>query len=237
MDHGFRTLSLSDGEPKPSLPLPESAQETLALDGLYNRKTEDCTDVSVILQAMRKLREAIVATGRTDDFAQNVYLFIIRASILLRHMESYHPALLHLVNKIHIKCPLSKTTLQEMLCYHILDLACRQRDLNAAYRIRSKHGLRDSKVDGLLNAIVHGEWLAFWNTHSLMDRYQRCLTEPAYAKMRRHTLDCVGKSYLSIERSYLEKATNGAWDELKRDYPTTWQIEGELVTIRQIKRK
>ena len=48
-------------------------------------------ELSVVLQAMRKIREGLVASARVDDFARRVYVFIVRATILTKHMESYHP--------------------------------------------------------------------------------------------------------------------------------------------------
>ncbi|KAL9127827.1 MAG: hypothetical protein Q9217_003367 [Psora testacea] len=237
LDRSFEALSLSgEGIKQPNVGH-GSAQESSALDRLYRRNAGGFKDVSVIVQAMRKLREAIVATGRTDAFAQNVYVFIIRATILVRHIESYHPALLHLLNIIHPRTRLSEITLHEMLGYHILDRACRQQNLNAAYRVRYIYGIRDSKIDDLIRSIVHGSWFAFWKTDGLMDRYQRCLSQAAHDKMRHHTLGCLAKSYLSIERKSIEEATHKAWDELKREYCIQWQAEGELVTIKQARRK
>ena len=45
-------------------------------------------DLSVLIMAMRKLREGIVATKRVDDFSIQAYIFCIRLSILVKHMES-----------------------------------------------------------------------------------------------------------------------------------------------------
>ena len=80
-------------------------------------------DLSVLIMAMRKLREGIVATKRVDDFSIQAYIFCIRLSILVKHMESYHPAILHLLKKMHTVQPLTNTELQEFVGYLVLDLA------------------------------------------------------------------------------------------------------------------
>ena len=233
LDGSFEALSLHEE----AVPTHKSSQERLALDSLHHRTAEESKDVSVIVQAMRKLREAIVASHRTDAFAQSVYIFIIRATILVGHMESYHPALLHLLNRIHTKTPLSANILQEMLGYHILDLACRQQDLNTAYRVRYSHTVHDLKIDGLLHATTHGNWFAFRKVEGSMDRYQRCLVQAIQIRMRKHALDCMGRSYLSVERNYIEEATHMPWDELRKGHRVSWPVEDSIVIIRQVKRK
>jgi hypothetical protein len=92
--------------------------------------------LSTITMAMRKLREGIVASNRVDSFSIQAYIFCIRLSILVKHMESYHPAILHLLKRMHTVLPLSKADLQEFVGYLVLDLACRQNDLAAAYAMR-----------------------------------------------------------------------------------------------------
>ncbi|KAL9101383.1 MAG: hypothetical protein Q9163_003341 [Psora crenata] len=237
LDGAIGALSVRGDDPEQPTVVDRRVKEALALDRLNGGDSEISRDVSIVIQAMRKLREAIVATCRIDVFAQEAYAFIIRATILLKHVESYHPALLHLLNRIQPRRHLSENTLKEMLGYHILDLACRQQDLNAAYRVRFTYGLHDTRIDDLLNAIVHGNWLTFWKIDGLVDRYQECLIQAAHYNMRRHTLQCFGKSYLSIERGCIEKATHAAWDELQKSHGVSWQTDGQMVTIRQISRK
>src|SRR5439155_7885722 len=77
-------------------------------------------ELSTTLLAMRKLREGIVASQRIDDFAVRAYVYCIRVAILVKHMESYHPALRHLLRNIHPVHPLSGLELQEFVGYLIL---------------------------------------------------------------------------------------------------------------------
>lgn len=191
----------------------------------------------IIIQAMRKLREAIVATGRTDGFALQVYVFVIRVTILTKHMESYHPALLHLLGKIRSVTPLPESELHEVVGYYILDLACRQSDLGAAYQVRYKHGYRDAKVEAVLKALVHGNWCAYWKTEETMDLHQRQLMDYGKDRMSSHALKCLGQSYLSLGKSDVERNVRQTWADITRDGNRSWQLEGDVVVIRRIKRK
>ena len=122
-------------------------------------------ELSIIMFAMRKIREAIVATSRTDAFALRAYLFIIRATILVKSMEAYHPALHHLLHNIHPVSHLSAPEQHEFVGYSILDAACRQKDIALAYELRNKYHHRNARVDMVLHALVHencseaGRWL------------------------------------------------------------------------------
>jgi hypothetical protein len=59
------------------------------------------TDLSQILSALRKLREAIVASQRRDAFATQAYLFAARLGVLAATPEAYYPSLLYLVRVLH----------------------------------------------------------------------------------------------------------------------------------------
>ena len=63
-----------------------------------------------VLSALRKLREGIVASKRMDEFAVQAYLFCIRLSVLVKHPESYHPAILHLLHHVTTVPPPAAST-------------------------------------------------------------------------------------------------------------------------------
>ncbi len=191
----------------------------------------------MILMAMRKVREAIVASARKDIFARRAYAFIIRTTILTRHMESYHPALLHLLRYIHPVTPLTASEHDEFVGYYVLDLACRQNDLATAYTVRCHYNYKSVRVGAVLKALVHGNWYAFWKVRPLMSSHQQRLLEYGEEGMRRRALDCLGTSYLKIDKDFLERSARRPWEELKEKSNVNWQLEADLVTIRQIKRK
>jgi hypothetical protein len=191
--------------------------------------------LSTITMAMRKLREGIVASNRVDDFSIQAYIFCIRLSILVKHMESYHPAILHLLKRMHTVLPLSKADLQEFVGYLILDLACRQNDLAEAYMVRQKYRLRDAKVDAILQALAHDNYFMFWRIRRSVDGHKAKLMEFAEEGMRKQALKCLGRSYLSIDLPSLEEYTNSSWSSLTKAHGVGWQLEGTKVVIRKPK--
>lgn len=239
MDHALKTLTLTQNNGTvTSTTVTPSAREQSALDIMYKHSRENSKNVASIVQAMRKLREAIVATSRTDEFAQGVYVFIIRATILMGHMESYHPALLHLLRQIHCNTPLPESVLHEMLGYHVLDLACRMPDTkNEAYRVRSASGFDNPRIDRVLKAIANGNWIAFWEARKSMSVYEQCLLEDASKKMRMYIIQCLSKTYLTIPKEYAEHAIQKSWTALKTENAVNWALEGDTIIIKERKRK
>ncbi|KAH0369306.1 hypothetical protein KCU65_g3425, partial [Aureobasidium melanogenum] len=188
-------------------------------------------EMSMILMAMRKLREALVSCHRVDAFAQRVYTFQIRAAILCRHLETYHPALQYLLYKIHPRTPLSRPELQEFASYLVLDLACRQGEFVDAYRLRRGYGIRDRKVDAVLKALVHDDWVLFWRTRRAVDGYQRCLMSWAEDGMRLHALKCLGRSYMMVDKAFAERSAERSWDELVERDKVGWILRDDGVVV------
>ncbi|KAL8829304.1 MAG: hypothetical protein Q9170_006225 [Blastenia crenularia] len=194
-------------------------------------------ELAMILMAMRKLREAIVASSRTDIFAKDVYLFIIRNTIILGHPESYHPALLYSFRHVVPFISLTREEKEELLGYHILDLACRQHDLIGAFRIRNLYEYRGGKIGMVLTALVHGNWVLFWKVKSDCNVYERRLMGWADERMVGYAVRCLGKSYLSIPRVYVEQCTGMQWEDLKKSKGMLWILDGETLVMKQVKRK
>ena len=184
--------------------------------------------------ALRKLREGIVASKRADDFSTQAYLFCIRLAVLVKNAESYHPAILHLLRSIHSKHPLTSFELREVTAYLVLDAACRRGDLDEAFQLRNRHKLRDSKVDAILRALAHDNYVAFRRLKHSVDGHRAKLMEFSEAEMKRHTLKCFGRTYLSVDVEFLEKSTESSWSELVTD-GVGWQLEGRRVIIRSMK--
>jgi hypothetical protein len=187
--------------------------------------------------AMRKLREAIVASSRVDDFAQKAYMFIIRTTILLRHWESYHAAILYLIRRIHPATPLNPVEFHEFVSYHILELACRQKLYHEAYAARSEYSFTDRKVDRILYAIVHDDWVVYWRVKAKVDGHVRALLSWSEDQMRELALRCLARSYFTAEKGFVERATNMEWAVLVKEKAVGWELEGERVTIRRPKTK
>jgi hypothetical protein len=150
-------------------------------------------------------------------------------------MESYHPAILHLLKRMHPVQPLSNTELQEFVGYLVLDLACRQNDLAEAYVVRQKYNLHDAKVDVVLQALAHDNYFLFWRVRRSVDGHKAKLMEFAEDAMKRQALKCLGRSYLSIDLPSLEQYTNSSWSSLTKAHGVGWQLDGTEVIIRKPK--
>ncbi|OAA39134.1 hypothetical protein NOR_06394 [Metarhizium rileyi] len=222
------------GDPTPVSRLPHSSVEASRLfpaDDLIS----SANGLADILAALRKLREGIVASKRADDFAAQVYLFCIRLSVLAKQPESYHAAISHLLHVIHVKHRLTPLEVQEVVGYLVLDTACRRRQLAEAISIRHQFRLHDEKVNAVLRAIIHDNYVLFRRIQRNVDGHKARLMEWAEKDVRMHTLKCLGRTYLSADLQFLEKITESTWEDLTRYDGVGWQLEGERVTIRKVK--
>jgi hypothetical protein len=205
-------------------------------------------ELSVILLALRKLREALLATSSSalsPVFSQRVHVFCIRLAILAFHPLSYHPPLKHLLFVLHSsQYPLPGPELSEMTTYLTLDLACRQHDMARAFSMRSHsrlYGHYESRnVDEILGAVATGNWIAFWSVRRKVDGYVRALMQWAIPTLRRNTLKALGRAYLNCDVEWiLESSTGGemGWEELVEKENIGWILDGGKVIIRKPKAK
>jgi len=223
-------MDTSQGNARIERPQTAPSASDMSIDASLGQK-----DLATLMMAMRKLREGIVASHRVDDFSIQAYIFCIRLSILVKHMESYHPAILHLLRKMHPVQALTSMELQEFVGYLVLDLACRQNNLAEAFAVRHQYRLHDPKVDAVLRSLAHDNYFLFWRVKQSVDGHKAKLMEFAQDDMKRQTLKCLGRGYLSIDKPSLEQYTNTSWASLTKDYGVGWQLEGNNVIIRKPK--
>ncbi|KAI5462909.1 hypothetical protein BGZ63DRAFT_353740 [Mariannaea sp. PMI_226] len=233
----FSLLEVTDDDASSSTPSPspssKSANEPSAATLQNPDNTKAITDV---MMALRKLREGIVASKRTDDFSIQAYIFSIRLAVLIKQPESYHPAILHLLRYIAFFHPLTSIEIQEIVGYLILDTACRRKELAEAYNIRYKYQTKDTKLDLVLHAITHDNYILFQRVKDDVDRHRAKLMEWADDDIRLHALKCFGRSYLGVDLAFLEMATGTKWKDLKEKDGVGWELEeGDRVTIRKIR--
>jgi hypothetical protein len=194
-------------------------------------------ELPAILQALRKLREAITATGRKDQFVQRAYTFNVHTAILCEDWESYSPALLSLLNVIHPARPLSSTELHEYVGYYILDLACRQGDILGAHSARLLYKYKDRRVELVLKALVADNWVMFWKMKKAVDGYQRRIMKYAEQGTRVHALKCLGRGYMQADRRYVERCADRKWEDLVKDGVGWELVENDKVIIKKPKAK
>ncbi|KAH0542685.1 hypothetical protein FGG08_002918 [Glutinoglossum americanum] len=193
--------------------------------------------LSILILAMRKLREGLTASSRLDPFTTRFYIFCIRTTILLKHTASYHPALLHLLRHLHPHDPLPPAELHEFIGYHLLDLACRQNDLPQAFATRNHYRYADRRVDAVLRALAHDNYHLFWRVRGEVDGYQAGLMGWAEEEMKVLALKCLGRAYVCVEGGFLGRVTGGEeWEALKGKYGVGWELRGDgMVVIRKPK--
>ncbi|KAI9792790.1 MAG: hypothetical protein M1816_001522 [Peltula sp. TS41687] len=189
-----------------------------------------------LLMAMRKLREGMVASNRADGFAVQAYSFCIRRAILAKHMESYHPALLHLLERLHPKVSSSIVAQEERLefvGYLILDLACRQADYAGAFATRNLYRLAESRINAVLQAMVHGQYHLFWKARRTANIYQVKLMEYVDERMRSLTIRCLERAYFTVDAGFLNDVTGMDWDEFVGKYKVPWERDGQMLVLRR----
>ncbi|KAL7811614.1 hypothetical protein V8C26DRAFT_422371 [Trichoderma gracile] len=225
----FSSLVISPSDPAPA---PASAGPRVLLPAVTDEALQSSSNtkaLSDVMAALRKLREGIVASKRADDFAVQAYLFCIRLSILVKHPESYHPAILHLLRSIHPQQPLTSVELQEVVSYLVLDTACRRGQLAEAYALRRRYSLTDTKVNAALSALAHDNYVLFQKVKRSVDGHRAKLIEWAEGDVRMHALKCFGRTYLSVDLDFLEKTTGSKWSDLTKGDGVGWDLEGSRV--------
>ena len=229
---------------------PRHYQEDLATMGsnANNLASSPATELSMILLALRKLREGLLASSRSAPspvFSQRVHVFNIRVAILALHPEGYHPSLLHLLNVLHTTDhPLPKSELIEMTTYLILDTAVRQHDLVQAYALRyqsrKRFGFGSRTVDSILKSIVMGNWVMFWRVRQKVDGYVRAILQWQLESQRKSVLKAIGRAYYTCDVEWVLQSSTGSemsWGELVEAEDVGWMRDGDKVMIRKAKLK
>lgn len=224
---------------------PPTAQTSSSPNPANPAVTPPAVELSRLLLSLRKLREAILSTATKTpvEFAQRVHVFSIRLSILAQHPPSYFHSLKYCVDKLHSKShPFQESEVKELISYLILDYACRQDDMVAAFdlrtRARKEHAFHSQTIDRILAALMHDNWVVFWQVRKSVDSYFRAVMNWAVDRVRRHALKAMGSAYLNVHVSWIMSACTGdderwTWDKLVETEKLGWQKEGEKVIIRR----
>lgn len=202
------------------------------------------TELSTLLLSLRKLREAVLATASTTPiaFSQRIHVFSIKVSIQARHPPSYFPSLRHLLDDLHTPYnPLPESDLKDHISYLILDYACRQEDLAAAFELRARarrqYNYQSREVDQALQAIAHDNWILFWRVRKEVDSTMRAVMNWAEDRVRRHALKAVGKAYLGVDVAWIVEGCTGdhtwTWEKLAEREKLGWEKEGDRIIIRK----
>ena len=208
---------------------------------------EPSAELSVILLALRKLREAMLASHAarlSAEFDQRVHVFNVRLAVLAYHPPSYHPALLHLLSTLSKDHPLVATELSEMVTFFILDLACRQDNLAEALAVQSRSrtafGYNNPEVARILAALATNDWVLFWRVRRKVDGYARAILHWKIATLRKIYLTALARSYMTCDVGWILSSSTGSemsWEDLIQREDVGWLREGSKITIRKPKLK
>jgi hypothetical protein len=229
----FSSLSLA----KPGGLSSSKYASTIEEDRVPTRATTQPSidELATVLQALRKLREAITASNRTDVFARRAYYFNIHVAILCHDWESYVPALHSLLHTLHPRNPLPPHDLRDFVGLQILDQACRQSDHAGARATKVSYKYSDRRVETVMKALVADDWVTFWRMRKSVDGYQRSVMEWADGRIRVHALKCLGRAYMRADKRFVERCTERSWGELVLDGVGWELVEGDKVVIQKPK--
>ncbi|KOS44331.1 hypothetical protein ACN38_g4745 [Penicillium nordicum] len=228
---------------------PPASQSPLKLHPAQKGVPPPSTELSTLLLSLRKLREAVLATATTTpaEFSQRIHVFSIRLSILAHHPPSYFPSLRYVLDKLHSTShPIPGAEATELVTYLILDYACRQGDMISAFELRARarkeHSYQSQTVDKVLAALVHDNWVVFWQLHNSVDSHIRAVMNWAADRVRRHALKAVGSAYLSVHISWILGGCTGdeqswTWEKLVEQEKLRWEREGDRIIIKRLKQR
>ncbi|KAJ5643737.1 uncharacterized protein N7484_006244 [Penicillium longicatenatum] len=243
-DAAHASLPVSSSNDATSNPPTAQPAARTTLNPAERRIPPPSTELSKLLLSLRKLREGILATSETTPakFAQLVHYFSIRMSILAQHPPSYFPSLEYCLSKLHSKShPMAESEVKDLVSYLILDYACRQQDMVSAFELRARarrdYDFHSQAVDRVLTALMHDNWIAFWQVHKSVDSYMRAVMNWAVDRMRRHALKAVGSAYLNVHVDWIIGGCTGddrkwTWEELSEKENLGWQREGDKIIIK-----
>ena len=228
-------------------------------------ETNDQAQFDVLLQAMRKVREALVATRRTDGFARRVYLYIVRVAVSLPEYEAYHPVLLLVFRTPRLLEVFSDDEREELARYSVLDLAGRQDAIREAWEFAWRRGLfkrrlqppdravktsnphnddRNTILKQVLRSAVRNNLLEFHAKRQLLLPGEQKLLEPLERRLTKNASACLTRAYFAVDLDFAERVLNHRFsaDSPKRDWASAthtqgWKLEDERVVFRTPKAK
>ncbi|BFZ58762.1 hypothetical protein PYCC9005_005827 [Savitreella phatthalungensis] len=183
------------------------------------------------LGELRKLREAITASGREDAFAVLVFERSARYAVSRDHPEAYLPALRHLLFHLYTRKAVKPD--QDLVQAYLLHLLCVMDDLHGYLQEQEQLVLSDmidpthTTSTQIMLVMVRGDPLSY--NKILRDAASTLcvrLIEHAREKVYRRALAVTGAAYMQAPISLLDAAVDSdRWR--KHAEETGWVIDGE----------
>lgn len=144
-----------------------------------------------------------------------------------------------MINVIHPVAPAAflAQDYAEVVGYHILDLACRQHDLNEAFGLYGRERTNDRHILKILKALATGNWVAFHRCKGEeKDMYRRKILEIGLEKIQRHAVACMAQVYFTADISFVEISLGLPWREVMGQLDVGWDFDeraGRVVIRKQ----
>ncbi|KAJ8100887.1 hypothetical protein POJ06DRAFT_237052 [Lipomyces tetrasporus] len=180
-----------------------------------------------VVLGLRKLREAVIASGPPTPFAKKVLLFSVRVTVLLGHYQSYLPAMKRLLDDVHPVIPLSSAERHEIGGLYVLHLVHFSNDLTAAYDAMQQYDLFDDlALRQILRAWADFDY-ALWRRryHAEPDSGRRRIMAFGDRTMAVETLKRLGTAYFFMQKDEIERLTGWRWTDCVEKLGCGWRLE------------
>lgn len=197
------------------------------------------TDSSNCLASLRKLREGIVSSGRSDDFAIDVFECTAKYAILADHHESYLPVMQYLLVSLYPsaisqeKYFRRKQVIGELFLLHL----CSLRQYTEFHMAKLQHKILGTLADDVLRSLVRTNWVAWHrlNRSPGLSTLHKKMIDKTYYILADSAVSRIAVAYVSVEVAWIVKVCGERWQE--RNDTSHWQIEDSRLTLKKSKPK
>ncbi|KAK9327717.1 hypothetical protein V1520DRAFT_348119 [Lipomyces starkeyi] len=180
-----------------------------------------------VVLGLRKLREAVIASGPPTPFAKKLLLFSVRVTVLLGHYQSYLPAMKRLLDDVHPVIPLSAAERYEIGGLYVLHLVHFSNDLTAAYDAMQHYDLFDDlALRQVLRAWADVDYVLWRRRYDAEpDSGRRRIMAFGDRIMAIETLKRLGTAYFFMQKDEIEKLTGRRWIDCVEKLGCGWRLE------------
>ncbi|KAK9374632.1 uncharacterized protein V1513DRAFT_445498 [Lipomyces chichibuensis] len=180
-----------------------------------------------VVLGLRKLREAVIASGPPTLFAKKVLLFSVRVTVLLGHYQSYLPAMKRLLDDVHPVIPLSVAERYEIGGLYVLHLVHFSNDMTAAYDAMQHYDLfNDLALRQVLRAWADVDYVLWRRRYDAEpDSGRRRIMAFGDRMMAIETLKRLGTAYFFMQKDEIEKFTGRQWTDCVEKLGCGWRLE------------
>lgn len=206
-----------------------------SLKALTDDKEDDLPDspsADSCLSSLRKLREGVVASGRKDVFAIDVFERTVRYAVVANHVESYVPAMRYLITTLYPetrrKIHTGRAVLESLYLLHLLSTEDYLEFMNERATLDRRHCV----ADNILRAHVQGNWIALERLKQKITFLESKMLAQNFAKLADQAVSTIEAAYLAVDSSWLQRASGDQWKARMKNN-SKWSIEGTRLTFKR----